>query len=164
MDSNLLRTLRKPNWFYYHVRKGFLLNVELGIYLEEDHEKLSNHCAVKRRLLVSLQNKWLAGLTESLKQNCKVKPLSGGILSRAPVHLALVWQLSPGKASVAYCKQVSAGYGGKKDLISPLPSQPWASSNADPPSTALRKGSRSISEGGCCVFSPPVVFCICHRF
>ena len=106
-------------------RKAFFCHVEVGIYLEEEnHEKLSNHCAVKRRLVVSLQNTWLVGLAESLKQNSKVKSLSGGTVSGAPVHLALLWQLSFGKAC---CKQqVAAGKRGKKERpdSSPSPHSP----------------------------------------
>lgn len=106
-------------------RKAFFCNVEIGIYFEEEnHEKLSNHCALKRRLVVSLQNTWLVGLAESLKQNSKLKSLSGGTVSRASVHLALLWQLSFGKAC---CKlQVAAGKRGTKTRpdFSPSPHSP----------------------------------------
>lgn len=41
-------------------RKTFFCNAEPGTYLEEEnHETSSNHPTVKRRLVVSLQNKWL---------------------------------------------------------------------------------------------------------
>lgn len=72
------------------LRKSFFCSVEPGIYLgEENHERWCNHRTVKRQA-ISLQNKRLVGLAESLKQNSKVKPLSGGILSHAPVYLALL--------------------------------------------------------------------------
>lgn len=93
-----IQSYQQPYGFAIMFRKAFFCTAEPGILEEENHERSCNRHTVKR-LAISFQNKQLVGLAENLKQNSKVKPLSGGIISCAPMYLAPLWPLSPGMAS-----------------------------------------------------------------
>lgn len=158
-DSKLLITLWKSNWFSYKFGKTFFCNTELGLYLEEEnHERLSNHRTVKRRLVVSLQNKWLFGLAESLKQNSQGKPLSRGDYKQSSCVFGIALASKPWEGYVGLIT-TAEGYRKKR------PGFPVSSPKSGPemlthlPQLQQKAGSHGISRGGkATVPSPLLVF------